>query len=236
MGRSHATIGAIAGLGVGAVIAGPVRPALTVASALVGAGAGLLPDLDEPGSTVARAGGAATRIVSAVTRRVSGGHRRATHSILGIAIVCGAVTAGSHWAPRTAPIVAGLLAAVAVRIGCTILHLRRLRWLLEVAGGSVTGWLMVGHTAAVVVLLAAGMITHTLSDDLTDSGTPLLWPSPWRLSLHAFHTGSRVETAVRCVLYVGCAAGGYTLLAGHVTLLGDQLRQAAVDVYHATLR
>lgn len=104
LGRSHATIAAAAGvvaahlLGTESVLAAALRPSgpaagvlASVATALVAAPiaaiAGLLPDLDEPGSTL---GGLLPRWWHHLTR----GHRRSTHSLLAMAVVWVAVHYG----------------------------------------------------------------------------------------------------------------------------------------------
>lgn len=97
LGRSHATIGAAAGvvaahlLGTEAVLAPALRVpapasavvagiAMAVVAAPLSAIAALLPDLDEPGSTL---GGLLPRWWHHLTR----GHRRSTHSLLAVALV-----------------------------------------------------------------------------------------------------------------------------------------------------
>ncbi len=64
----------------------PVGDAGVVTGALICAGAALLPDIDHPNGTVARSlppfSGWLARIVS----RLSGGHRRGTHSLIGLLV------------------------------------------------------------------------------------------------------------------------------------------------------
>ncbi|WP_262925695.1 metal-dependent hydrolase [Kocuria atrinae] len=64
----------------------PVGDAGVVTGALICAGAALLPDIDHPSGTVARSlppfSGWLARIVS----RLSGGHRRGTHSVIGLLV------------------------------------------------------------------------------------------------------------------------------------------------------
>lgn len=97
LGRSHATIGAATGivtahlLGTESVLAPAVRLhgapggvlagiAMALLAAPIGAIAALLPDLDEPGSTL---GGLLPRWWHHLTR----GHRRSTHSLPAVALV-----------------------------------------------------------------------------------------------------------------------------------------------------
>ena len=92
LGHDHALSGALAF----AVVA-PLLPVsgiqLAVAVALT-AGAGVLPDLDEPGSTIARTFGFLTGAFAWIVHRLSGGHRKGTHSLLGV----GLMTIAALWA------------------------------------------------------------------------------------------------------------------------------------------
>ena len=97
LGPSHAAIGAAAAvvtahaLGVEAVLARSIHgPAALVTAATVamvgpvGALAALLPDLDEPTSTLGA-------LLPRWWHRLTPGHRRSTHSLLAVALVGGAV-------------------------------------------------------------------------------------------------------------------------------------------------
>ena len=78
MGKSHALSGAVGWLGgcAALVAAGhPPRPLSVVAGAVVSAGFALLPDIDHPGSTVARTLGPLTRTLSRVVSGLSAGVR-----------------------------------------------------------------------------------------------------------------------------------------------------------------
>ncbi len=105
MGKSHALSGGVGWLTGCALLAtvGPTPPAVAVvAGAAVSTGAALLPDLDHPGSTVARTLGPVSRLiasgVAAVaaslrlasckhcgTRPDRGGHQAITHTVVGAA-------------------------------------------------------------------------------------------------------------------------------------------------------
>lgn len=64
----------------------PVGDAGVVTGALICAGAALLPDLDHPGGTVARSLPPLSGWLSRIVVKVAGGHRRATHSLFGLAV------------------------------------------------------------------------------------------------------------------------------------------------------
>ncbi|WP_286737558.1 metal-dependent hydrolase [Kocuria sp. UBA1838] len=101
MGPSHAACGAAAwvaltgtytvhladvsvpvGLGVM-----PVGDPGVITGALICAGAALLPDLDHPGGTVARSLPPLSTWVARAVGKLSGGHRRATHSLVGLLLI-----------------------------------------------------------------------------------------------------------------------------------------------------
>ena len=56
-------------------------PGQVAAAGAICAGFALLPDIDEPGSTVSRKLGPVSEAVAAVTNKLAGGHRQATHSL-----------------------------------------------------------------------------------------------------------------------------------------------------------
>lgn len=89
MGRTHAASGAAAFLALTPVLSwagvDATTPTITVGM-VAAAGAAMLPDLDHPQATISRALGPITRILSAATEAVSGGHRQATHSVLGVLV------------------------------------------------------------------------------------------------------------------------------------------------------
>ena len=100
MGPSHAACGAAAWvsltadytitLATTAVPVGsgllPVGHAGVLTGALICAGAALLPDIDHPGGTVARSLPPFTRWLARLVVRLAGGHRRGTHSVLGLTV------------------------------------------------------------------------------------------------------------------------------------------------------
>ncbi|WP_033775167.1 metal-dependent hydrolase [Salinispora pacifica] len=238
MGRSHALSGAVVWLCgcAGAAVWGAQPAAGTVVvGAAVAAGAALLPDIDHPGSVVARSLGPVTRMIArgtaagaAALRRSScgcctdrGGHRAVTHTLV-FAVTAGLVVSLVCWlgGDVAAAIVAGLAAALAARG----LLRRRTRGMFGVAGVG----LLVGVMAAALpgpgggwwwlgVPLGLGCLTHSLGDALTHSRVPLLWPIRVRgcrwaaLGMWAplrFRTGSAVELLL--VVPALVLAGGFS--------------------------
>jgi membrane-bound metal-dependent hydrolase YbcI (DUF457 family) len=95
LGHSHALSGAVTGIAAGILLH---RPASQVA-ALAGftAGMALLPDLDKCGSSPARCLGWLSEAIAWAVGRISGGHRHATHSVLGVAVFTGLAWACGHF-------------------------------------------------------------------------------------------------------------------------------------------
>ena len=85
LGHDHALSGALAFVAVAPLL--PVSGTQLAVAATLTAGAGILPDLDEPGSTIARTFGFLTGAFAWIVHRLSGGHRKGTHSLLGLALL-----------------------------------------------------------------------------------------------------------------------------------------------------
>lgn len=203
MGHDHASLGALAGMGVGLLL--HLDPAVVLAAGGVGAGAGLLPDLDEPGSSVAHAAGWISEGVSWVTARLAGGHRRATHCLLAVAGAA-AVAAVLTWlhsgsVPWSVGIV-GICLALAVR-AIPPVGFRPHRIVAALVAAGIT-WLLVTHNLIgwwVVPVVTVGSASHLLGDAMTTGGIPLLWPDRRRMSWPVLgRTGSPRETVVGIVL------------------------------------
>lgn len=244
LGRSHALSGVVVWVAGSAALSAcgvDVLPLVVVAGAGVAAGAALLPDLDHPGSTVARSLGPVSRwaargvswLADWVRDRTcahcatpdSGGHRLLTHTAvgcagLGLAVAALCALAGG-WA---AAVVVYLLVGLAVR---GLVRRRRrgtfgaafagaVAALLVVGLGPPGGWWWLGLPVAV------GAFSHALGDALTRSGVPLWWPlringCRWLCvgtpRWMRFRTGSWQETwLVGGVLWVALAVSGLSLL------------------------
>ncbi|MFD6096899.1 metal-dependent hydrolase [Nocardiopsis flavescens] len=199
MGTSHAATGVLTGAAVGTLLGSHVADPFICAA--VGAGAALLPDLDEPGSTVGRSLGVATegvsRLLRAASRRVyeatgtareleagkDGGHRHLTHTVPAV-LVFGALAWGlAALAPLGTGLVVFSMAALGLgtvaRAMTKVGPLRKRRLAasviaLLVAAGAV--FADGGAAWLVGLTVAVGALTHVLGDWLTRSGVPLAWP------------------------------------------------------------
>src|SRR5688500_2273849 len=89
MAPQHALTGAVAWSVV--VATQQLSATVLLAGYVVCAGAALWPDIDHPGSTVSRCLGFGTGALSWVICKLTGGHRRGTHSLFGVAVFTGCV-------------------------------------------------------------------------------------------------------------------------------------------------
>lgn len=208
LGHSHALSGAAVGEGAGIVKHLPLPQ--TAGLAVLTAGMVLLLDLDSVGSCSARSLGLLSRAVAYVIRLVSGGHRHATHSILGIAAFTGLAWLACHFRHDDAGR-AGLafLVALSVSAGLEALrvfrHIPVPRILRHGHGEDLAGILAAaavvwrGYGLALIPLaMLLGCCTHLTGDMLTDSGCNLAWPlTRFRFRLLpeplAFSTGTDPE-------------------------------------------
>jgi len=183
LGHSHALSGAVTGLAAGIWL----RYTTPETAALAGftAGMALLPDLDKCGSSPARSLGFLSEGVAWVVDKISGGHRHATHSVIGVAAFTALAWVACHYR-----------ADVAGKAGLALLMT------LTVAGGLEALRVTRGHTADIIgIAVAAGAIwygyglrfiplavligccTHIVGDMLTHSGCMLAYP----MAKHRYH-------------------------------------------------
>jgi len=211
LGHSHNLTGGVAGLAAGIYMHLPVPQ--TAALAGFTAGMALLPDLDKCGSSPARSLGFVSEAVAWCFGKAGGGHRHATHSVLGIAGFTGLAILACHFRHDDAGRAGlALLITLTVSAGLEALHVARHlpvpRFLgrghvEDVAGIAVAAVVVFqGYGLALIPLaVALGCATHIVGDALTDSGVPLLWPlSSYRFTVwpepFAFTTGTRPETLI----------------------------------------
>ena len=218
LGISHAAGGLLTGLAVAEVTHLPATGAVTLTA--LTAGFATLPDLDSTGSCAARSLGFLSEGFAWLVRLVSGGHRHATHSILGVAVFTALTWLACHY--RGEPYGRAVLAAVlalAIAAGLRALrlggHSADLLAIGAAAALAWTGW----YLALIPLACLTGCVTHIAGDACTDVGVPLFWP----LSLRhyglprpvAFTTGHAVERfAVDPLIMIGLG-----VLAWHAVAL-----------------
>lgn len=217
LGHSHALSGGVTGLAAGLVMHMSVPH--TVALAGFTAGMALLPDLDKCGSSPARCLGFVSEAVAWILGRISGGHRHATHSFLGIGVFTGLAWLSAHyradWAGKAG---LALLMTLSVAGGLEALHLVRGHLADLIGIGSAAWAVWYGYGLSLIPLaVLIGCSTHIVGDMLTDSGCMLAYPvSKYRFHLlpepFAFTTGTRPEILIVDPIL----AGALLLLAGQV--------------------
>lgn len=204
LGRDHALSGAVVFAAVAPMLHVPL--AVLPAGVVLGAGAGVLPDIDHPDSTIASSFGFLTEGFARLTNFLAGGHRHGTHSLIGVAaFTAGAWASGSLQAHAKGGMAFGhtslSLSVLPALLYLTLLYSSALRALkvgghhgdlIGFVGAAVTCYLGTDLTPVVVwgwrvpflaVAIALGCLAHIAGDELTHGGCPVLWP----VSQHEFH-------------------------------------------------
>ena len=198
LGHSHALSGAVTGAATGIFL--HMSEPRTIALAGFTAGMALLPDLDKCGSSPARCLGFQSEAVATVIAKVSGGHRHATHSILGIVAFTALAWVACHFRGDIAG-KAGLALLMTLTVSGALESLRIARSHVAdvIAIGVASFEIWFGYGLALIPLaVLVGCATHIAGDMLTDSGCMLGYPaSRYRYHLLpeplAFTTGTRPE-------------------------------------------
>jgi len=190
MGGHHAASGAAVWIAVTAstpIAFGwyPVSNVGVMTGALVCAGAALLPDVDHRSGTIAHSLPPITEAITQVVGKLTGGHRKSTHSLLGVAVFVAIAWAASLLVMRTEQfgdvlIGPGIMAVLLIAFALRALKLTRKGWWWP--------WLTSVSLAGTVAVFAPeewywmpfcvglGCLVHLLGDLLTTHGIPLLWP------------------------------------------------------------
>jgi membrane-bound metal-dependent hydrolase YbcI (DUF457 family) len=201
LGHSHALSGAVTGIATGILLHLPVSQAAALAGFT--AGMALLPDLDKCGSSPARCLGWLSEAIAWAAGRISGGHRHATHSVLGVAVFTGLAWACCQfrhdWAGKAG---LALLMTLSAAAALEALHIARGHAADLIAIGIAAAEVWFGYGLRLIPLaVLIGCCTHIAGDMLTDSGCMLGFPvSRQRFHLLpeplAFTTGTRPELLV----------------------------------------
>lgn len=188
MGRAHTLSGAaVWAVGAPALATTTgwftLTPATWATGMVLCAGAALVPDLDHPGSSAASNSlKPVTTWLSQLVHAISFGHRKGTHSLIGIA----AATAFTFLAARTGTIGAFILAFFLTAFTAKALGVARLvpKGLLRsmtvgalgAAGAFATIAVADGHYGFLIAAVAVGTFVHVLGDCITIGGVPWFWP------------------------------------------------------------
>jgi membrane-bound metal-dependent hydrolase YbcI (DUF457 family) len=192
----------VAGAAAGEFVLHP-GPIGTVAFAGFTACCATLNDLDTRGSCAARSLGFLSEGFAWVVEHISGGHRHATHSVLGVAVFTALAWLAcifrhaEHGRMRYALIV---FLALAIAAGLRALRLGgHFADLLAIGAAVAVTWTS-WHLALIPLAVGLGCAVHILGDMCTVSGCPLAWPFTLRdFGLPrpvAFVTGTWRETWV----------------------------------------
>lgn len=200
-GHTHALSGAAAWLAVTSTSGAALHlteqtTAVTVGGSVVCAGAALLPDWDQHDATIAHSLRPLTSTAARGIEHISGGHRHATHSLIGIAVFTAIAELaaiptttlyGRTVAVGAAVVVALCIAFAAKSLGLTsglgfrgplgaIMNSPLGEWVVAVGiAGAITWWLDYRWTW-LGPCIALGCFTHVFGDMLTPEGVPWLWP------------------------------------------------------------
>lgn len=220
IGHTHALSGAVVFLAATTALEHlePFNPAAIALGAVTAAGAALLPDLDHTQATAARTFGPATRILARAVETISGGHRHATHSLLGAAAFTGLAVAAAAYRGWPLAILLALCIGLADRALLPRAKPRRdwkLTWgdvagLVHAAAAAYVGWLLAFSALDMVVVpwaVTIGVLAHLIGDALTEQGIPWLYPLRRWYRMATIDTGKVVERwIVVPALYVALAA------------------------------
>jgi membrane-bound metal-dependent hydrolase YbcI (DUF457 family) len=182
LARDHALSGALTFTAVAPML--HVTGAALLAGAVFTAGAATLPDIDEHGSTISRTFGFFTGAFSWVVHKISGGHRKGTHSLLGVALFTFASwVAVTDATSLTRKIVLGVILGLLLAAGVRALRIGGHHG--DVIGLAAAAAAIYWHAglSLVPLCIALGAASHIAGDELTHDGCPLAWP----ISGHEFH-------------------------------------------------
>jgi membrane-bound metal-dependent hydrolase YbcI (DUF457 family) len=163
-----------------------VSPVGVVTGALVTAGAALLPDADHHSATIAQSLPPLSNVFCAAVGAISGGHRRGTHSLLGvIAFVAVAFLAGL-WTVETTQFGtvypgAGLLTVLLVSFAAKALRIipdrmRRSPWAVGLTAGAFVTAFAPEEQFWFPLAVGIGVVVHILGDMLTTGGCNPAYP------------------------------------------------------------
>jgi membrane-bound metal-dependent hydrolase YbcI (DUF457 family) len=230
LGRDHALLGGVGFLVVAPLLLrDPTWQELGV-GCVTSAAFALLPDLDEPGSTVSRKLGPISRSVSEVTNKIAGGHRQATHSLLFVGLV-----ALLTWLALFSPFTIAIVVAASFLLVFRMLLPRVVRFIPLVGIGSLAlafgsaDWVyhlaspVAGHVPPssewLLLATAGGCLWHLVGDTCTIEGVPYLWLPGVPALQHVRvavpivgHTGSARESLIGGVMGVALVWLAVTLI------------------------
>jgi len=216
LGRDHALVGGVGFLAVAPLVLHDPTWQILGIGCVTSAAFALLPDIDEPGSTVSRKLGPISRGVSEFTNKVAGGHRQATHSIFFAALVAvGAGFAAQHRLAMAIIVAASFLLVFRMLLPRVIRYSRLTSLAMLLLGGGSAWWVWHDYHQALgagvgtglggwavsawfILATGGGCIWHLVGDTLTVEGVPWFW-------LPGIHPLQKIRLAVPLVGHCGSA-------------------------------
>lgn len=171
----------------------PKHPAEIVVWTLVAAGWANVPDLDEPKSTIANYFGSASEKFSRFTRKVSGGHRNATHSWILVVISIG-LSLLSIWFIPLAAVIVAVSFVFAIRVMLPEKAYSESKPIMLTA--ALVGVLIVFgsmNIAPIVLAVPLGILLHDLGDWFTRGGIKFWYPYNKKYGAGIMYTNSWSE-------------------------------------------
>lgn len=199
MGPTHSISAGVAFLALLPLLPHASAPEVVVAS-VCAAGAGILPDLDHQSGTASRSFGPISHWMCVAIATISGGHRHATHSLIGIVVFTAIAweASANRWALT-------VLLWVCMGFAIRSLHHRAhpKDHLIGIANAVLcagVAYLLAQHVSThhserilVTLAVAIGVTAHIAGDMCTEHGVPLAWPDMRRWRVATIDTDSRVE-------------------------------------------
>lgn len=229
MGYSHSISAAATWLALNeAGIINIDNPTALAVTTLAAAGAGMLPDIDHHNGTIAHSIPPVSRWVARLVAKVSGGHRKGTHSLIGLAFFWALAVGANRLTYAGVPLLALALAGFA---GGLALRTFKAPGGWAGALAVMTGTIYTDSFALMPWAILTGASIHILGDALTTRGVNPVWPatikplvpSPlWRKSGYMAlpilgEAGSARENILTGLL--ACYVGLYSLTALSITTL-----------------
>lgn len=164
---------------------------VSLAGAIICAGAAIAPDVDHPSGTIAHSLPPVSGLMCEGVEHISGGHRHATHSLLGIGAFALVAWAASLLVAdiggRTVAFGAGLIAVLMTAFAIKVLRLRLGRkgtvlgtflgpWIVSLGTAGLVTYLLDYTWTWLPLAMAVGTFIHCVGDSLTTQGVPWLWP------------------------------------------------------------
>jgi membrane-bound metal-dependent hydrolase YbcI (DUF457 family) len=203
MGKTHALSSAATAAAFWSLNRGAVGLAEVVIGGSVMIGAALLPDIDHPNSTASKTFGPVTGVFCWIVGKLTGGHRRGTHSLFGVAVLGALSEVGISYRHglATALVIVPMILALA-----SLVRLFKIPGYLDDLAPVPVVLGIVLMTAVplwyVPYALAAGCLVHIAGDLITKVKIPIFWP--FGRSAFALGLISTNGTAERWIITPAC--------------------------------